>query len=142
MVGGDILKYGSKCLIEIEKYKTLRKATVIKHRFICHYVFQFNLICIPLLADLNCLKPKTPSENNRLFVKCSQNYTIRGWRMCGEAIKKHCFASTCVVHERLSRCSRSTTAICRTCSSACTKKGVCRWHSSRLFNPYSNPMRT
>jgi DNA repair protein RadB len=34
VVGGDILKYGSKCLIEIEKYKTLRKATVIKHRFI------------------------------------------------------------------------------------------------------------
>lgn len=37
MVGGDILKYGSKCLIEIEKYKTLRKATVIKHRFIQEY---------------------------------------------------------------------------------------------------------
>jgi len=37
MVGGDILKYGSKCLIEIEKYKTLRKATVIKHRFIPEY---------------------------------------------------------------------------------------------------------
>ncbi|MFA6888242.1 MAG: DNA repair and recombination protein RadB [Candidatus Woesearchaeota archaeon] len=37
MVGGDILKYGSKCLIEIEKYKTLRKATIIKHRFIAEY---------------------------------------------------------------------------------------------------------
>lgn len=37
MVGGDILKYGSKCLIEIEKYKTLRKATVMKHRFIPEY---------------------------------------------------------------------------------------------------------
>ena len=32
MVGGDILKYGSKCLISLEKYKTMRKAIVIKHR--------------------------------------------------------------------------------------------------------------
>lgn len=32
MVGGDILKYGSKCLISIEKYKTVRKAMIIKHR--------------------------------------------------------------------------------------------------------------
>ncbi len=37
IVGGDILKYGSKCMIEIEKYKTLRKATVVKHRFIPEY---------------------------------------------------------------------------------------------------------
>lgn len=34
IVGGDILKYGSKCLVELEKYKTVRKATVIKHRSI------------------------------------------------------------------------------------------------------------
>ncbi len=32
MVGGDIIKNGAKCLLEIEKYKTVRKATVIKHR--------------------------------------------------------------------------------------------------------------
>lgn len=32
MVGGDIIKYGAKCLIEVEKYRTLRKATIMKHR--------------------------------------------------------------------------------------------------------------
>lgn len=32
MVGGDILKYGSKCLLALEKYKTIRRATVVKHR--------------------------------------------------------------------------------------------------------------
>lgn len=32
MVGGDILKYGSKCLISLEKYKTARKAVIVKHR--------------------------------------------------------------------------------------------------------------
>jgi DNA repair protein RadB len=32
MVGGDIIKYGAKCLIELEKYRTLRKATIMKHR--------------------------------------------------------------------------------------------------------------
>jgi DNA repair protein RadB len=32
VVGGDILKYGSKCLVELEKYKSVRKATVVKHR--------------------------------------------------------------------------------------------------------------
>src|SRR3989338_3610037 len=32
MVGGDIIKYGAKCLIEVEKYSTLRKATIMKHR--------------------------------------------------------------------------------------------------------------
>ncbi len=32
MVGGDILKYGSKCLIVLEKYKTVRKAIIVKHR--------------------------------------------------------------------------------------------------------------
>lgn len=37
MVGGDIMKYGAKCLLEIEKYKTVRKATVIKHRSLPEY---------------------------------------------------------------------------------------------------------
>jgi len=32
MVGGDILKYSSKCLIELEKFKTRRKAIVRKAR--------------------------------------------------------------------------------------------------------------
>lgn len=33
MVGGDLLKYQSKCLIELEKYaQGIRKATIIKHR--------------------------------------------------------------------------------------------------------------
>ena len=32
MVGGDILRYSSKCLIELEMYKTVRKAIVKKHR--------------------------------------------------------------------------------------------------------------
>ncbi len=32
MVGGDLLKYGSKCLIELKKYKTKRKAILRKHR--------------------------------------------------------------------------------------------------------------
>jgi len=32
MVGGDILKYTSKCLIELMKYKTKRKIIVKKHR--------------------------------------------------------------------------------------------------------------
>ncbi len=35
MVGGDILKYGSKCLIELEKFhEGLRTATIKKHRSI------------------------------------------------------------------------------------------------------------
>ena len=35
MVGGDILKYGSKCLIELQKYHDgLRTATIKKHRSI------------------------------------------------------------------------------------------------------------
>jgi DNA repair protein RadB len=34
MVGGDILRYSSKCLIELLKFKTRRKAVVIKHRSI------------------------------------------------------------------------------------------------------------
>jgi len=32
MVGGDILRYSSKCLIELEKFKTKRKIIVRKHR--------------------------------------------------------------------------------------------------------------
>jgi len=32
MVGGDIVKYGSKCILRLQKYKTMRKATIIKHR--------------------------------------------------------------------------------------------------------------
>lgn len=32
MVGGDLLIYGSKCLVEIEKTGTLRKGTLKKHR--------------------------------------------------------------------------------------------------------------
>lgn len=32
MVGGDILKYSSKCLIEIQKAKTIRRAILRKHR--------------------------------------------------------------------------------------------------------------
>lgn len=34
MVGGDILKYGSKCLIELIKFKTKRAAILKKHRSI------------------------------------------------------------------------------------------------------------
>ncbi len=34
MVGGDILKYGSKCLIELKKFRNARKAVIKKHRFI------------------------------------------------------------------------------------------------------------
>lgn len=34
MVGGDILKYGSKCLIELLKFKTRRAAILKKHRSI------------------------------------------------------------------------------------------------------------
>ncbi|MBI1969753.1 DNA repair and recombination protein RadB [Candidatus Woesearchaeota archaeon] len=35
MVGGDILKYGSKCLIELQKYRgSIRKAILRKHRSI------------------------------------------------------------------------------------------------------------
>jgi DNA repair protein RadB len=34
MVGGDILRYSSKCLIELMKFKTRRKVIVIKHRSI------------------------------------------------------------------------------------------------------------
>lgn len=37
MVGGDIMKYGAKCLLEIEKYKTVRKVTVMKHRSLPEY---------------------------------------------------------------------------------------------------------
>ena len=32
MVGGDILRYSSKCLIELKLFKTLRKALLIRHR--------------------------------------------------------------------------------------------------------------
>ncbi|MBI5389398.1 DNA repair and recombination protein RadB [Candidatus Woesearchaeota archaeon] len=32
MVGGDILKYSSKCLLEIEKFRTKRKLRIVKHR--------------------------------------------------------------------------------------------------------------
>ncbi len=32
MVGGDILRYGSKCLLKLEKYKGVRKIIVVKHR--------------------------------------------------------------------------------------------------------------
>ena len=32
VVGGDILKYGSKCIIAIEKYKSYRKVLIVKHR--------------------------------------------------------------------------------------------------------------
>lgn len=34
MVGGDILKYSSKCLIELMSYRNCRKAVVVKHRSI------------------------------------------------------------------------------------------------------------
>jgi DNA repair protein RadB len=34
MVGGDILKYGSKCLIELQKVNSHRKAIIRKHRSI------------------------------------------------------------------------------------------------------------
>ena len=32
MVGGDILKYWSKCIIKLERYENDRKATLVKHR--------------------------------------------------------------------------------------------------------------
>ena len=32
MVGGDILRYSSKCLIELKSYKNMRKAILIRHR--------------------------------------------------------------------------------------------------------------
>jgi DNA repair protein RadB len=32
MVGGDILRYGSKCLLQLEKYKSVRKVSIVKHR--------------------------------------------------------------------------------------------------------------
>ena len=34
MVGGDLLKYGSKCLLELQKYKSVRRILVRKHRFL------------------------------------------------------------------------------------------------------------
>ena len=34
MVGGDILKYGSKCLIELKKENGKRSLSLIKHRSI------------------------------------------------------------------------------------------------------------
>jgi len=34
MVGGDILKYGTKCLIEIQKFKNARRLILKKHRSI------------------------------------------------------------------------------------------------------------
>jgi len=34
MVGGDILKYGSKCLIELSTHPRFRVATIRKHRFL------------------------------------------------------------------------------------------------------------
>lgn len=34
MVGGDILKYGSKCLIELSTHPKFRVATIRKHRFL------------------------------------------------------------------------------------------------------------
>ncbi|MBR9676819.1 DNA repair and recombination protein RadB [Candidatus Woesearchaeota archaeon] len=32
MVGGDMLKYGSKCLVELQNYKNMRRAILRKHR--------------------------------------------------------------------------------------------------------------
>ncbi len=32
MVGGDILRYGSKCLIEIKPYRNVRRARLVRHR--------------------------------------------------------------------------------------------------------------
>lgn len=32
MVGGDILRYSSKCLIELKQYKTMKKAVLMRHR--------------------------------------------------------------------------------------------------------------
>ena len=32
MVGGDILRYGSKCLIEIKPYRNIRKVRLVRHR--------------------------------------------------------------------------------------------------------------
>lgn len=43
MVGGDLLIYGSKCLVEIEKAGTLRKATLKKHRSKPEKSIQFRL---------------------------------------------------------------------------------------------------
>jgi len=38
MVGGDVLKYGSKCLLELQKTNTrVRKAVLAKHRAIAEY---------------------------------------------------------------------------------------------------------
>jgi len=32
MVGGDLLKYGSKCLIELQKFQSFRGMILRKHR--------------------------------------------------------------------------------------------------------------
>jgi DNA repair protein RadB len=32
MVGGDILRYSSKCLIELKQYRTMKKAILMRHR--------------------------------------------------------------------------------------------------------------
>ena len=34
MVGGDLLKYGSKCLLELQIFKNFRKSIIRKHRSI------------------------------------------------------------------------------------------------------------
>ena len=44
MVGGDVLKYASKCLIELAKFKTARKAILRKHRSLPESEILFDIV--------------------------------------------------------------------------------------------------
>jgi len=63
MVGGDLLKYWSKCIVKLEKYTSaIRKATVIKHRSIpTSRVAHFEII------DSGLKEIKEPKKKFSLF---------------------------------------------------------------------------
>ena len=65
LVGRDIPKYSSKCLIKLEKEGEYRKATIIKHRFIKEgksIIFEINDKGIRCINDL-----EKENKGNRIF---------------------------------------------------------------------------
>ncbi len=58
MVGGDILKYWSKCIIRLDKKESVRKATLIKHRSLPENRFFFFKITNEGLEEINEIDKK------------------------------------------------------------------------------------
>ena len=61
MVGGDLLKYWSKCIIKLEKLDSSYKATIVKHRSLANKSVYFDI------KERGLVAKEEPKKGFRLF---------------------------------------------------------------------------